>query len=204
MRAHARAIAEHLPSDDDRRRTPWLRELVGTRRSLSELARYPVDDVLDPHTGGQFFLHGHDRATHGFAHFHCFVRLPGSRYGTARPHVTTHLAAVAMDSLGWPTGLICTNQWVTDELWQPARRTLALIEHFKFAPDLLHGATGRLLQGILHVHWPELRNLLANRDARLRAVLADRPASNVLQDRTLEVVVARRIDLRRRVRQLLL
>jgi hypothetical protein len=202
MRAHARAIAGLVRSAERARRTPWLDALIGGRQRLPTLAHHPENDVIDRHSGAQFFLHAHDRDTHGFAHFHCFVRLPGDRFGVDRLHITTHVAAVAVDRQGWPVRLIATNQWVTGEFLQPARRTLALLERFRFDSDVGHGEIGGFLQGVLQIHWPELRALLARRDARLRALQTRNPSRNVLLDPRLEIVASRPIDIRHRLRRL--
>jgi hypothetical protein len=202
MRQHARRLAELVARATRDRRAPWLAALIGRRARLRELDHYPPDDVVERASGAQCFVHAHDGDTHGFAHFHCFVRLPGRALGIGRPWVTTHVAALSVDEHGWPLRLLAVNQWTTGELWQPARRTLALLERLDFRAPTPEAEAGRWLASVLHVYWPELQRLLAVRDARLRRELLRHPGTNVLQDRNLEVLCAIPIDLMRRLRAL--
>jgi hypothetical protein len=147
-------------------------------------------------------LHTHDPEQHGFAHIHVFCRTSGRHVGARRGPVLTHIAAVEIDALGWPTKLVALNQWVTGDLWQPARNTLALVDRLDFRAHTPEGDTGRWLVALLGIYWFELRALLEARDRRLQRALEHDPAVNVLIDRELEIVASRRIDLRRRLREL--
>jgi hypothetical protein len=202
MRRHAHALEACVAGIDPDARLPWLAALAGRRTRLQTLRHLPFDDCIDRGTGAQFFLHAHDEPAGGFAHVHCFVRLPGRRFGLARREVTTHLAAIALDDRGWPRRLLAPNQWVTGEYWQSAPRTPALLDRFAFTARGELADAGRAFGAMLQVFRPELRALLAARDARLERRLAQRPDRNVLDARDLEIVATRAVDLRRRLRAL--
>ena len=202
MRVHARRLAAIVARSAPGRRAPWLAAIVGRRHRLRNLEHYPENHVIDPATGAQFFVHAHDVNLNGFAHFHCFVRLPGRRFGLSRKIVTAHIAAVAVDEQGWPVRLLTVNQWVTGEYWQPARRTLALLDHLRFHARTPQGESGRWLESLRHIYWPELRRLLEARDRRLQHRLDRNPGKNVVQDRRLEVLSNVPIDLQKRLRAL--
>ena len=192
MAAHARRLTRwRVPLDA---RAPWLAPLVGARLRPGALAHHPPDDLCDRGRGAQLFLHAHDRATHAFVHVHCFMRVPAAKRAS-RETLLTHLVAIGLDRRGWPCRLLATNQWVTGDWWQPARPTLALVDHFDFGARTAQGAAGRALASILHVFYPELKLLLARRDARLQRALDRHPRRNVLGDRRIEVVAAVPVDL---------
>lgn len=203
MRRHAERIARMVDDSAQGQRAPWLHALIGKRQRLPDLAHFPVDDVIDRRSGAQFFLHTHDGATHGFAHIHCFVRLPGASFGADRDTVMTHIVAVSVDPCGWPRELLAVNQWVTDEAWQPAGATVALIDRFDFAARSAHARAGRWLASVLQVHRPEIEHVLKLRDQRLQRALDRHPNRNVLTDRRMEVLASQRIDLKQRLAALL-
>jgi len=202
MRMHARRLAVIAARTVPGQRTPWLSAVAGRRRSIREHLHYPQDDVIDQGSGAQFFAHAHDRKRNGHAHFHSFVRQSGRQFGVARRSVTTHIAAVAVDDEGWPIKIIVLNQWVIDDLWRPARHTLALLERFRFGARTPAGEAGRWLESLLQVYWPELRQLLEARDQRLQRALEKHPGRNVLQDRRMEILGSVNINLPRRLRAL--
>ena len=182
---------------------PWIAALADRRRRLPEFDHFPADDVIDRDSGAQFFLHTHDAATNGstngFVHAHCFVRLRGDAFGLRQRTALTHIAAVTFDRDGYPGRMLALNQWVTGEMWQSARATLALMQRFDFSADTHAAHAGRSIASVLQVFWPELRELLGRRDATLRRALDRQPARNVLDDRRMEVICTCRIDLRRRL-----
>lgn len=202
MRTHARRLAVIVARTVPGQRTPWLSAVVGRSRTMREFVHYPRDDVIDHGSGAQFFAHAHDRKRNGYAHFHSFVRLSGRQFKVGRHNVTTHIAAVAVNKQGWPVKIIVLNQWVIDDLWQPARRTLALLERMRFDARSPAGDAGRWLESLLHVYWPELKRLLEVRDQRLRRALEKHPDRNVLQDRRMEILGSVNINLPRRLRAL--
>ena len=202
MVVHARRLARLSVSAPGR--APWLAALIGPRRRLRDLApmaHFPGDDLRDGPRGAQLYVHAHDRSSHGAAHVHCFMRVPAP--GTSdRKAVLTHLAAIGLDERGTPCRLIAVNQWVTGDWWQPARRTLALVDAFDFGARTPAGAAGRAVASMLQVFHPELQALLVRRDARLQRQLDRYPDRNVLDDRRIEIVAALPVDLSARLSML--
>lgn len=186
-------------------------------RDFVELEHYPPGDIHDPETHSQAYFHAHPPSPsrpHDFGHFHTFLcgpalppaapplDLPGNPLDRPAAAVTTHLVAIAMDNLGRPTALFTTNQWVTDETLYPAPVLAGALP--SFALDLAHPSwpLNRWLTAMVVLFRPTIAALLAERDsvlARAAAAAAEHDAPPVLQDRRLEVLSHRPIDLTARL-----
>lgn len=150
---------------------------------LVQWRHYPAEDVIDPATGYQYFYHCHAPGArtggpeHG--HFHLF-----ERSGPAQAPV--HLLAIALSAKGVPHELFTVNQWVTASPLPSARAALGALARFEVraAGDPL---VNRWLAALLRLFRPEIAQLLAARDRRLRAGAA--------QDGDVEVLSAVSIDI---------
>ncbi|MFC5387309.1 DUF6969 family protein [Aquamicrobium segne] len=143
---------------------------------------YPEPDVYDPVQGAQWYYHCHDdsaaQGEHG--HFHCFVRPDG------RQSPACHLVAIGVDAQSRPTRLFSVNQWVVGGQWHDAATTNALLGRFNVelaTPDYL---VNRWLTGLVALYEDEIAALNIERDTRLAAF--DRPFSELLEDRSIEVL----------------
>lgn len=174
-----------------------VREMLRTAARFVTLDHYPEGDVLDAHTGAQYYYHAHRSGEHG--HFHCFARPPllspeaawqsreGKRFGPQGDEAIAHLVAIGMDAWGRPISLFLTNRWVTDETWVPAHRLLPLVNRFAVTHAYPNWAANIWLTTFIQAVQPWIVALLRARDARIAAHLAAQP--ELLEDRSVEVIV---------------
>jgi hypothetical protein len=152
-------------------------------RAPVQWRHYPATDVIDRDTGYQYFYHCHapgERAggpEHG--HFHLFRRA-----GPADSPV--HLLAIALTAKGVPHALFTVNQWVTANPLPSARAALGALSRFEMrsAGDPL---VNRWMAALLRLFRPEIAQLLAARDRRLRAALPETGDFEVLSSIPIDV-----------------
>lgn len=151
---------------------------------------YPEEDAWDEASRAQFYFHAHDSGTRAAeaGHIHCFHR-PGGRHSAAAPH---HLVAIALDATGRPAGLFTTNRWVTEEVFLPAPAARAVAA--RYAPSGGDVAS-RVVAGVFGLYRGEIMQLLTERDAALAERRRLRPDADPLEDRELEILSHRAIDL---------
>lgn len=169
---------------------------------------YPQDDAIDPVSGYQWFYHSHspqDRpgaVEHG--HVHLFARRPvwhrrlRSRserafaalcgHPSATP-ATRHLLTMGLNEKGLPISLFTVNSWVTGDLMLGSDLTLELLSSLKL--DTGHPEVDTVIESVVQLCEPELRDVMQRRDATLRA----HQAAEKLQDGSLELLSEARIDL---------
>ena len=102
---------------------------------LDEERHFPEDDFIDSLTGAQYFLHRHLSAEVGEStHIHIFKRWSSENlHSQGLESVTTHLAALALDSTGQPDYWFVVNQWVVGDYWLPAEDTIKLFRGWTFS-----------------------------------------------------------------------
>ncbi len=173
-----------------------------------EWEHYPHDDVRDPDTHAQFFLHAHApdaRDRPDYAHFHAFMGAAGMPSGVhpaefdgygARPAeegaLMSHLVAISMTPTGMPERLFTTNRWVTAETWYRASDVIAMLDGFAI------GGTrplDRWITSMLVLFRPQIERLLHERDAAVDRWRAAYPGTDVFEDRRLEITSAMDISL---------
>lgn len=181
-------------------------EVLRGQGEFAEYEHYPRDDVFDPDTAAQYYYHAH-RGTGGeHGHFHTFVRTGHLRFVPRRagapttPHQPVgrksiaHVVAVSMDAWGWPIGLFVTNRWVTDETWYSAEQVARLLPCFEIDHAWPSLPVNRALGALLQLFRPQILTLLRERDEAIRRRGRERPGTDVLEDRELEVLAEIRID----------
>ncbi len=160
-------------------------------RAFVPMRHYPSDDCVDRAGGTLFYYHAHGsrrRPSHEHGHFHLFVRTPDAG-------VFHHLAALSLDTCGWPIRWFTTNRWVTGERWIDAPAAIEALR--RFHPR----ATGRLapvaawLDAMVTLYQDTLAALLHRRDASILRRTARSVADDVFEDRRLDVVSEVRIAL---------
>lgn len=171
-----------------------LDELLRDQADLTLLRwqHYPEGDVEDTDTGAMYYYHAHDQAErpaeeHG--HFHLFVR-PASSAGFS------HVIGVSLDAQGQVRTAFTTNRWVTDEEMRPAGVVLSLLPD-RFVIDRARPSwlVSRWLMMVPRLIWPQIVQLLQDRDAALSWSGAATLPESVLEDRALQVLSEERIDL---------
>lgn len=172
--------------------------LAGARACV-EQRHYPAADVFDEASGTEFYYHAHGsrrrpQAEHG--HFHVFKRMAG-----ADPHFC-HVVALSLDDRGLPLRWFVTNRWVTGERWVAAETLL------HWLPGLRPAARGRLapvarwLAAMLVLDAGPVAALLRQRDRIIARRRADHELDALLEDRRLDVLAERAIDLPQRLARL--
>ena len=180
------------------------------------LDHYPKGDVFDPESHAQWYYHAHDKkerpGEHG--HFHTFMRgggmpegvepaaLPDFQPKEHKHDLVSHLIAVSMDRGGWPVGLLTTNRWVTGETWYAAHDVATMLDGFDMRMDKPSWSVNRWLTGLLRLFRPHIKELLQQRDERVRAWRRQNPDVNTFEDRRLEVTSQLAIDVEAQVRLL--
>lgn len=171
-------------------------------------AHYPEEDAIDLSSGYQWFYHSHspeDRpgaVEHG--HVHLFARrtLWGRRLHSrserafaelcgnpcAKP-MTRHLITIGFDAKGVPISLFTVNSWVTGDLMLGAELSLELLESMTL--DTGHPEIDAVIESVVRLCAPELRELMRRRDDALRS----HRAPDKLHDETLELLSEIHIDL---------
>ncbi|MGB3723847.1 MAG: hypothetical protein WA979_13655 [Pacificimonas sp.] len=156
---------------------------------------YPEDDAIDPASGARWFYHAHppeERAAGEHGHFHIFLPLSAFDHDAlAGPDdedaaQVVHVAALAFDVSGMPTGWLATNRWVTNEHLQPAGDIIARLDALRLdrAGAESHPGIGRWLSLALTCCRADIESMLRERDRALAAcdsedrnyeILAQRP-----------------------------
>lgn len=171
-----------------------------------ELEHYPKGDVFDEEFGAQYYYHAHRPDLNEHGHFHTFIRAEGMPVGvrpvempanTPRPlgeEAVCHLIAISMDAHGYPTHLFTVNRWVTNETFYSAEDTLRMVERFKVEHVYPCLATNRWISAMLKLFWPQIRQLLHERDRVIAEWQRKYPDRNVHEDRELEIPSRMAID----------
>ena len=180
------------------------------------LDHYPKGDVFDPESHAQWYYHAHDKkdrpGEHG--HFHTFLRGGGMPGGVApaplpdlapkaeRHELVCHLIAVSMDRGGWPIGLFTTNRWVTGETWYAAHDVWPMLERFDLQVERPSWSVNRWLTSLLRLFRPQIKELVRQRDERVRQWSIEHPDVNPYEDRRLEITSQLAVDVAAQVRLL--
>lgn len=107
-----------------------------------------------------------------------------------------------MDPWGFPMALFATNQWVTGESWLPAAELEALLPNFAIDHAWPSWPVNRWITALLTLFRPQVRALLAQRDAVVARWQQERPQSNAREDRGLDLTGWLDIDPRRQIERL--
>jgi hypothetical protein len=164
---------------------------------VDEMRHFPDDDVFDPGTGSQYFLHRHAAGNApASVHIHFFQRwTPPELNLSDSETISTHLAALELNALGEPCAWFVVNQWVVGDYWQPAEETIRLFSDWKITtpdegrgkniPELCHQWLSAYLKlNLASIIYP----LLLERDDVLDKLIDAFPGVNVLEERAHEVL----------------
>ncbi len=206
--------------------TGLLGELAAGAAPLADWRHYPLGEVYDPRSHGQYFYHRHPQAVrpageHG--HFHTFLRAEGmpSRMAPlvlpetavaalppAPPQApplnhggrdeVSHLVAIALDLRGEPTRLFTTNRWVTGETWYRADDVIGMLDCFAIGEVGPSLVLNRWIVAMIALFRPQIAALLRRRDDTVMA-WRRRRRTNVFEDARLEIASSLEIDLEARL-----
>lgn len=175
-------------------------EVLRGQGEFIELNHFPDDDVFDRNSQSQYYYHAHRGLDGEHGHFHTFVRQPSMPDGMQPvPHqnatepwpsgreALSHLIGISMDAYGFPIGLFTTNRWVTDEAWYVAGDAAQLLERFEIDHAAPSWPVNRWISALFVLFRPEMRALLAQRDAAVAAWANRHPDADVFEDRELDI-----------------
>lgn len=168
-------------------------------RDVVEMDHYPAQDIVDDHSGSQFYYHchRHDGSEHGHLHLFWHATRNGRRRRAAagsRRWVRTdptHLFAISLDARGLPQALFTVNRWVTGGHWFDAATLLGLVDRFAMRLVEGHENSCEWITSFVRMYRPVVHELLKQRDLQL----ATRPdPASALADHALEVLSRIEID----------
>lgn len=175
-------------------------EVLRGQGEFVELEHYPSDDVFDADSHGQYYYHAHRGAELEHGHFHVFLRAGGMPAGSrpidyalasdpwpAGDEAICHLIAISMDAWGYPTGLFCTNRWVTAEAWYPAEQVIAMLDRFAIEHAFPNWAVNRWLTAMIRLYRPHIEQLIRQRDEVVTDWRQKLPGRDVFEERDLDV-----------------
>ncbi len=189
-------------------------EILREQGTFYEWDHYPKGDIYDSETHSQYYYHAHRGATGEHGHFHTFLRkkgMPAEIEPIAHKgevdwpegdDVITHLIAISMDKLGYPTHLFTTNRWVTGENWFEAGDVLRMVDHFEMDHAQPSWPTNRWLSAMLILFQPQIAHLLRLRDEAVADWGEKHQGNDVFEDRDLEITSIMPISVDQQIEQI--
>ena len=99
-----------------------------------------------------------------------------------------------MDRAGLPIKLFTTNRWVTGEVWYTAEDVSRMLDRFVIDHAQPSWPVNLWVSGMIRLFDPQVRSLVAARDAVVRGWQKERPGENVYEHRDFEVATECTID----------
>lgn len=180
-----------------------------------EWEHFPPNDVRDPNTHAQYFLHAHapgDREHPDYAHFHTFMGSKGMPAGLLPAEINgprscvgrdgetlSHLVGISMTPSGMPERLFTTNRWVTAETWYKAPDVIAMLDRFNMESSDRSPQLNRWLTAMMVLFRPQIEQLLIERDHIVERWGSTHPGTDILEDRGLEITSWMEISLKRHI-----
>ena len=157
-------------------------QIINPELPLQENKKYPADLLRFNKTGWRAYYHchpanraGHHRFKGEHGHFHLFVRINNS------PDKWSHVAALAMDSMGQPLGWFTVNHWVTGEEWESASRLIDFISSPPYEEQ--DSLVETWLLSMLALSSDYVKTILLERDEVLKKYELKNNNQDVKQDR---------------------
>ena len=130
------------------------------------------------------------------------VPFPGQELPEEENAILTHLVAISMDAHGLPIALFTTNRWVTGDIWYPAQDVVQMIDAFAIDVIRPNLAVNRWLTAMVRLFRPQIVSLLEAHDRALDDCLSRANATDVFEDRRVEVMSYMPISVEEQVRLL--
>jgi hypothetical protein len=149
---------------------------------------YPGESgIFDRRTRCQFYYHSHGVA-HEAGHFHT-VRLFADR--------TAHLAAISMTPGGWPQALFTLNLWAVGDAYEGAASLKHHAARFRLGGHVGPVPLIRFVNLVFQAFAPEIARLQEEKIETLARYRAAHPGHDVFEERSIEILSAVAIDVRR-------
>ncbi|WP_044559447.1 DUF6969 family protein [Azospirillum sp. B4] len=177
---------------------------------------HPPGDVYDSEYHAQYYFHAHPESElvgEEVGHFHTFMRPLGMPEGVAPAPLPdlqpdqdgnaalSHLVGISVDIMGRVIRLFTTNRWVTGETWYAADDVASMLEGFQIDHARPSWPLNRWITALVSLYRDEIVELLQERDATVARWQADHPGSYVYDDRALEVMSERLVDVEGRIQE---
>jgi hypothetical protein len=188
-------------------------EVLRGEGTFYEWNHYPKGDIYDNETHSQHFYHAHPTQLRGgeHGHFHTFLRAKGMPAGMKAvaydgdvewptgDDALSHLVAISMDRKGYPIVLFTTNRWVTGETWYAGEDVSAMVDLFVIDHARPSWPVNRWITAMVRLFRPQIRELLAGRDAAMANWRRKHPDRDVFEDRELEITTRQSISVEKQI-----
>jgi len=174
-------------------------EVLRGQGKFYQMNHYPDGDVYDPDTHAQYYYHSHRSNKYEHGHFHTFLRYAGMPQD-ARPvpyegdepwpegdEALSHLIGISMDKQGFPIGLFAVNRWVTGDTWYQAADVIQMLDYFVVDHAYPSWPTNRWISAMISFYYPQIVELIKQRDNVVAAWAEKYPNVDVYEDRKLEI-----------------
>jgi len=106
---------------------------------------------------------------------------------------------ISLGAKGIPTSLFTVNRWVTGDHLLSADSTLALLKNFRVATPGFE-LINEWLQAMIGLFWPQIVDLLRQRDIKLKSLITNgHTGVNLLDDNAVELLSEFDVDIDRQV-----
>jgi hypothetical protein len=173
-----------------------LMALATGGRRARRFIPHPEPPVYDPRTRSLLVYHHHGGEPawpREAGHFHA-VHVLRVRPRTER----ASLVAISMSRSGWPQALFTVNLWSWEDRPQRAHQLRRHVRRFQIRPAGRHARLARFANLVLRAWAPEIERLQTDKLRRLARLSRARPAADVPNDRSVDVLSALPIDARAR------
>lgn len=161
----------------------------GKKYEFNPSHHYPKDGgIKDSNTGYQLFFHAHRENEYG--HFHTFA--------TDDEGELIHLLLISMNKSGELIGLATVNRWVTGDKYVDADKLKMLSSKFYIQPSLFKENRVIDFANTVFKAYPELINKLFDERDRSIKDYVNTNYREPFEDRSLEILSYRKIDLEMR------
>ena len=136
-------------------------------KDFIEWQHYPINDLVDEHSGYEFYYHAHSadempKGEHG--HFHVIKR------DAQRFH---HLIGISLDQKGLPVRLFTTNQWVTGEEMMDSGAAINFIKEFELTTKGRMAPVSKWIGALIQLFAVEIEGLLIERDQKIAQLVIE-------------------------------
>jgi hypothetical protein len=125
--------------------------------------------------------------------------LKALKSSSAKKRKTVSLMCISLGAKGIPTSLFTVNRWVTGDHLLSADSTLALLKNFRVATPGFE-LINEWLQAMIGLFWPQIVDLLRQRDIKLKSLITNgHTGVNLLDDNAVELLSEFEVDIDRQV-----
>ena len=163
-------------------------------KDFIEWQHYPSNDLVDEHSGYEFYYHAHsvnEMPNGERGHFHVIKR---------DANIFHHLIGISLDQKGLPVRLFTTNQWVTGEEMANSDIVIKLTKEFQVATKGRMAPVSNWISALIQLFAAEIEGLLLERDQKIARLVEEHGNRElVLNSKKHHVLTECKIDLMSRL-----